>query len=114
MGVPDTSLPHEDLRATLAARRDLGPAYEDALVDSFIEKLDNEITARVQAEVARRQEVKPAKPDNSQIPIALGIAGHRHPADRHRGQPGGSFGLLLAWGGIVLVNMAAAIRRKRI
>lgn len=111
--VPDTSLPHEDLRATLAARRDLGPAYEDALVDSFIEKLDNEITRRVQAEVARRGEIKPAKPDNSHIPIALGSLGIGVPLTAIAVSQAGSFGLMLAWGGIVLVNMAAAIRRKR-
>ncbi|GAA1018133.1 hypothetical protein Aple_089550 [Acrocarpospora pleiomorpha] len=114
--MPDTSLPRDDLRATLEARRDLGPEYEDALVDSFLEKLDSEITARVRAEVAVHQSkagVKPPKPDNSHIPVALGSLGIAIPLTAIAAGNAGTPGLFLAWGGIVLINLAYALGRRR-
>ncbi|WP_204040943.1 hypothetical protein [Acrocarpospora phusangensis] len=114
--MPDTHLPREELRATLEARRDLGPEYEDALVDSFLEKLDREITARVRAEVATASShpgQKPAKPDNSHIPVALGSLGIAIPLTAIAAGNAGVVGLFLAWGGIVLINVAYALGRRR-
>jgi hypothetical protein len=43
-----------DLRATLGARRELGPEYDQVLADSFVERLDTLVAARVADELARR------------------------------------------------------------
>ena len=52
----------EDLRATLAARQELGPDFEPAIIESFVERLDRTIETRVDALVsARLAESQPAK-----------------------------------------------------
>lgn len=117
--VPDTPFPRDDLRATMEARRDLGPDYEDALVDSFLEKLDHELTARVRAEVANQhlpqQQGAPekAKPDNSHIPVALGSLGLAIPLTAIASSNAGNVGLFLAWSSIVIINVAYALGRRR-
>lgn len=52
----------EELRAALAARQELGPDFEPAIIESFVERLDRTIEARVDALVsARLAESQPAK-----------------------------------------------------
>ncbi len=106
-------MPRQDLRATLEARRDLGPDYEDALVESFLEKLDREITARVQAEVASQSPKVQPKPDMTHIPIALGSMGIGIPLTAIAANFAGAAGLFLAWSGIVVINVAYALSRRR-
>lgn len=48
-----------DLQATLAARRELGPEYDDHFLDALVEKL----TAKVRQEVASAP--RPAAPSNA-------------------------------------------------
>lgn len=43
-----------DLRASVEARRELGPDMEDQLVESFLARLDNRIAAKVDEQVARQ------------------------------------------------------------
>ncbi|GIH99691.1 hypothetical protein [Planobispora takensis] len=43
-----------ELRATVAARRDLGPEFEDSLIEGFLEKVDLEIDRRVDERIARQ------------------------------------------------------------
>ncbi len=52
----------EDIRAAAAAHRELGPEYSDAVVASFIEKVDRALAARVEARLGDRERSKPAKP----------------------------------------------------
>jgi len=52
--VPEPEPRREDLQAALGARRELGPEYEDAVLDSFLERVDKSIEARVDARVAER------------------------------------------------------------
>ena len=49
--------PHleQELRATLAARRELGPEADEALVQTFLEKIEREIDRRIQDGIAARQ-----------------------------------------------------------
>jgi len=42
----------EDIRAAAETHRDLGPEYSDAVVASFIEKVEREVAARVEARLA--------------------------------------------------------------
>ncbi len=47
-----TSLNPDDIRAAAEAHRELGPDYQPAVVDSFLEKVTREIDARVDARLA--------------------------------------------------------------
>ena len=67
--------PHE-IRAAAAAHKELGPEYSDAVIDSFLERVDREITARIDARlgpVSREQPVQPAQP-NSRRSVLTGVA----------------------------------------
>jgi len=105
----------QDMRATIEARRDLGPEYEAALVDSFVSRLDATIAHRVRAELhaSGAPTAKPRKNTNSSIPIALGSMGIGIPLTAIAAQNAGTAGLLLAWGGIVAINFAHALSRWR-
>ena len=42
----------DDIRAAARAHSELGPEYHDAVVESFLAKIDNEISARINAQMA--------------------------------------------------------------
>jgi hypothetical protein len=44
---PEELVPRDELRATLAAQRELGPAYEDEVLDRFAAELERRIEARL-------------------------------------------------------------------
>jgi len=46
--------PQSDLRATVAARRELGREMEDPLIEGFLARLDQHIDARVDQQVQQR------------------------------------------------------------
>ena len=69
---------------TLAARRELGDAHDDALVAGFLDRIDRELDRRIDERIAQRTPVKrrasPLHPGNIAvcipiIAIAGGIAG---------------------------------------
>ncbi|MEV0612203.1 hypothetical protein AB0I81_02695 [Nonomuraea sp. NPDC050404] len=99
----------DELQATLDARRDLGPDYEAALVDSFVERLDATIAARVQAELHHHGAMPRKRPNPTapMVPIVLGSLGIGIPLTAVSASAG-PFGLVIAWLSIVLVNVAAA------
>ena len=55
-----------DVHAAVEARRELGPAYEDEIVDSLLAKIDQRLEDRKPAPVARRGGI---------TPLALGALG---------------------------------------
>ncbi|MEU9144887.1 hypothetical protein [Streptomyces sp. NPDC048349] len=111
----------KELDATLDARRELGPEYESALVDSFVEKVDTQVRRRL-AEERLSAARSPAGPGPSAlaeggfgerfgfavitlvlaIPLSAIAAAHAHLA-----------GLLVAWGGVLGVNFIHAAKRLR-
>ncbi|MGH3415130.1 MAG: hypothetical protein ACRDVE_11355 [Actinocrinis sp.] len=118
----------QEIAAALAARRELGPEYEDAIAASLAEKVEREIAARVSAAQLSAMQmqvnaVQPnaprqrRQPDGSTegrwigvasliagIPVTGIVAGTSH----------GSVGAIaVAWGGIALVNMAHAFGRRK-
>ncbi|WP_432933755.1 hypothetical protein ACQPZZ_18785 [Microbispora sp. CA-135349] len=113
---PAASSTREDLRAVMAARRDLGPEYEDALVDSFLDKLDVEIAARVRNEVAaqlhHRPPGPPVKQKDSAVGVVMGSLALGIPLTGIAVGNAGLPGLFLSWGGIIAVNFAYAISRR--
>ena len=99
-----------DLEAAIAARAELGREYEPALVESFVERLEATIAARVEAEVERRA----PQPEDRTAPFVLGIVslGTGIPITAIAGGIGELPGIMVAWAGIVGVNVAHALSRR--
>ncbi|MBB5078418.1 hypothetical protein [Nonomuraea endophytica] len=106
----------DELQATLDARRDLGPEYEQALVESFVERLDATIAARVRAELDIHGP-RPGKNHKSStsalIPIALGSLGLSIPLTAIAASAAGPAGLVMAWLAIITVNIVASVAIMR-
>ncbi|CAL9515745.1 hypothetical protein SUDANB70_03745 [Streptomyces sp. enrichment culture] len=112
----------KELAATLQARRELGEEYESALVDSFLEKVDQRIDGAVERRVRRQmaeQQMTAAR--DSRAPKATDSWGERFgfgivslvlavPLSAIGGGVGQLPGLLVAWAGIVGVNVVQAAR----
>jgi hypothetical protein len=119
--MPDYQDIRQDMRATIEARRDLGPDYEAALVESFVERLDESIARRVRAEMhaAGGRSPHPSHPSpppkggNGSVPIALGSMALGIPLTAIAAQSAGPAGLLLVWGSMVAINLAHALGRWR-
>jgi hypothetical protein len=66
----------QEIRAAAETHKELGPEYSDAVIESFLERVDREITARVDARlgpVSRQQPVQPAQ-SNSRRTLLTGVA----------------------------------------
>ncbi|MFI5689272.1 hypothetical protein [Streptomyces sp. NPDC051636] len=112
----------KELDATLQARRELGEEYESALVDSFLEKVDQRIDGAVERRVRRRlaeQQLQVAR--GSRAPKTGDSWGERFgfglvslvlaiPLSAIGGGIAHLEGLLTAWAGIVGVNVVQAAR----
>ena len=92
-------------------RRELGPSYDAALVDSFAERIERAIAERVEDQLARRREVAAGGRRSGRPPAGAGRSSRWSPAipisivlgvDRTTSPRCSSPG-----SGIVLVNMAA-------
>jgi len=105
----------EEIRAAAETHNELGPAYRDAVIDSFLDKVGREIDARVNARLVQQQAVQPPARERrgrsgspmalAIISMALGIpitaivvAAGKHPA--------GFVGLLVVWIAITAINIA--------
>ncbi|MET8827762.1 hypothetical protein ABZX40_19750 [Streptomyces sp. NPDC004610] len=121
MDAQDADLKKE-LNATLHARRDLGEEYEFALVDSFLEKIDQRIDGEVERRVRRQfAEQRMTAARDSRSPTATDSWGERFgfgivslvlaiPLSAIGGGVADLPGLLVAWAGIVGVNVFQAVR----
>ena len=61
----------EDIRAAAEVHNELGPEYSDAVVASFVDKVEAEVAARVQARLAAQPPRQPAW--YRRRPLATGI-----------------------------------------
>ena len=121
MEARDTDL-KKDLDATLQTRRELGEEYESALVDSFLEKVDQRIDGAVERRVRRQfaeQQMEAAR--DSRSPKATDSWGERFgfgivslvlavPLSGIGAGVEGLRGLIVSWVGIVGVNVVQAAR----
>ena len=64
----------DDLAAAIGARRELGKEYEDAVVDSFVARLDQRIAERVDEQLAERLGSKPTAKAPASAPAKEGAA----------------------------------------
>ncbi|NUP23385.1 MAG: hypothetical protein HOZ81_46495, partial [Streptomyces sp.] len=123
MDARDTELKKE-LNATLEARRELGDEYESALVDSFMEKVDQRIDGAVERRMRRQlaeQQMVVARGSRTPKPTDSDSFGERFgfgivtlivavPLSGIGGGVAGLSGLLVTWVGIVGVNVVQAVR----
>ncbi len=58
-GMSTSPVSPEDIRAAAAIHQELGPEYSDAVVAAFLDKVDKEVTARVDARLAEASRGKP-------------------------------------------------------
>jgi hypothetical protein len=66
----------QEIRAAAEVHKELGPEYGDAVIESFLERVDREITARVDARLGpmpREQPVQPAQ-SNGRRMLLTGVA----------------------------------------
>ena len=121
----------DEVRASAAAHRDLGPAYDTAVAEGLVERIGEEIDRRVDARLAgrvpstrpprSRREPAPGRPGAGAVVLALGSMGLAigatgavlHPGDSPPGQVTGGQSVLIAliWIVIGVVNVAYAQRR---
>ena len=118
-----SSLTPDEIRAAAETHRDLGPDYQSAVIESFLDKVGREIDARVDARVAAAQPyipaAPPAKPATRErsafvlaivsmslgIPLtALTVTAGQHPV--------GIGGLLVVWIAIAVINVAYSWHAK--
>src|SRR5271169_82176 len=118
----------EEVQASAAAHRDLGPGYETAVAEGLVERIGEEIDRRVDARLfgqlqapapSRPRRVRePGRPGVAAVFLALGsmalaigaTAAVLHPGD-NQGPSGGQMVLVaLIWIVIGVVNLAYARR----
>jgi cytochrome P450 len=110
-------LDRSEIEAVIETRRDLGPEYEPALVDSFVEKVEAAIEQRVDARLAARQRSQAMERRHSGQQLALGIVslvlGIPITAITLAVGDGSLIALMIAWVGIAVVNIAYAWQGRR-
>lgn len=93
----------DELESAVEARRELGPEYEDAVLDSFVEKVERRMEERLTA--------APAKNSPPTLAVPLGSLGLAIPLLGVAGGTAGLAGVIAVCIAVVLVNIAYALRR---
>ena len=96
----------QELEATIAARRELGPAHDAELIAGFLDRIEREIDRRVDERVAARG---PRKPGSS--PLHPGNLALCIPIVAIAGGIGGTAGLIVAFVALASVFVLAELRR---
>ncbi|GAA1568693.1 hypothetical protein GCM10009678_59330 [Actinomadura kijaniata] len=113
-----TPLPREDLVAAMAARRELGPDYDDAFVESLADRIEETLRTRMAIQqredhrVARTADRQARSERGSTLALAIVSLVAAVPLSGIGAGTEGLAGLLTVWIGIVLVNVAFAVRSR--
>ncbi|MDF5757156.1 hypothetical protein [Spongiactinospora sp. TRM90649] len=125
--MPENTLPRDDMRATIEARRDLGPDYESALVEGFLDKVDDAIATRIDAALTARMgpppppqahyppyppPPAPPKGRHAHVWLALGTMTLGIPLGAIGAGTAGFAGFLLVLVAIVAVNVVAGLHTR--
>lgn len=109
LSVAISSMSADEIRAAAETHSELPPEYQNAVIESFIAKVDREIDARVDARLASHGRMPGLRRPRSAaffvlttlvmaIPLsAIAAAAGAHPA--------GFWGLLVVWAGVVAINV---------
>lgn len=108
--VSSTSLTHDEVRAAAETHRELGPDYQTAVIESFLDKVGREIDARVDSRLAMAQPGgrAPRQPGRGG-PLALAIVslGVGIPLTGiTEGTHSGLVALAVIWAAIAVINVA--------
>jgi len=118
----------EEVQASAAAHRDLGPGYDTAVAEGLVERIGEEIDRRVDARMFGNPQA-PARPRRAPVPGRIGVgrvflalgsmglaigatAAVLHPGDNPSGTISGGQGVLIAliWIVIGVINVTYANR----
>ncbi|GAA4519646.1 hypothetical protein GCM10023191_095460 [Actinoallomurus oryzae] len=103
-----SELPRDDLAASLAARRELGPDYDAAFADA--------IAARIEQSAALRDATAAAN-EKAERAVALTVLcvtlGVSIPTSAIAASYAGLSGLVVVWAALVAINVAFALRPRR-
>jgi hypothetical protein len=119
VSVSTSSFSREEVRAAAEIHGEIGPDYQAAVVDSFLDKVGREIDARVDARLAARAAAQPPAPARKPIApalvllstmvagiplsaIAVGVGPN----------PAGTAGLFIIWVAITVINVAYALGNR--
>ncbi|QFG20060.1 hypothetical protein [Actinomadura sp. WMMB 499] len=111
-------LPREDLAAALAARRELGPDYDDAFIETVVDRIEEALDARAGSAPAQRRRpapaAAPARPDRDHS-LALAVLSllAAIPLTAITALNAGLGGLIFTLVMIVLLNVTYAFRPRR-
>jgi hypothetical protein len=108
--VSSTSLTPDEVRAAAETHRELGPDYQTAVIESFLDKVGREIDARVDARVSMAQPGVPAPRQRGQgasLALAIVSLGVGIPLTGIiEGLHGGLVALAVVWAAIAVINVA--------
>ena len=94
-----------ELEATVAARKELGPAHEDELIAGFLDRIDREIDRRVEQKLERRGGHR-----RHGLPLPAQL-GPMIPIVIFAGVFGGTVGIVFALAAVVLLVLVNELRR---
>lgn len=118
MAAGDGSIERTEVEAVLETRRELGQSYDAALVDSFADRVEAAVAARVAAETVQRQHGDRDRASAGPRQLALGIvstvAGIPVTAVSLAltNDPAGLVAMVIGWGGLVGINAAHAVQAR--
>jgi hypothetical protein len=104
----------EDVESMVGARRELGEELEPAVVDAFLDRVEHAIDARVDAKLAearRRMRSGGGMDADKRLALSIVSLGTGIPITAIAAEQGGVLGILIAWVGIVGVNVAQRFSR---
>ncbi|MGC9962727.1 MAG: hypothetical protein ABSE47_12625 [Acidimicrobiales bacterium] len=94
----------------LAARRELGDEYDRAFVEGVLERVSAEVDTRVDERMAEMGKMRPSRRRRGSTGMTVYSLIFGIPISAIAGSQAHLAGLAVAWGGIVLVNIANAWR----
>ena len=106
MSTPE--LPRDDIAASLAARRELGPDYDAAFAEAVAERIERAVAAR-RPVVAESEKAERAMA-LTVVCVTLGVS---IPVTAIAAGQTGLPGLLIVWAALVAINVAFALRPRR-
>ncbi len=115
----DSPVSPDEFRAAAEVHRELGPEYDKAVVESFLERLGPEIDARVDArvsQVAREVGAGAGQPSTPSMKLAITSMALGIPLTAivatSGDHPVGLVGVLIIWLAIAIINVAYAISSR--
>jgi hypothetical protein len=105
----EARITRDDVASTVGARRELGDEMEPAVVEAFLDRVERAIDARV---TESRPAARSESGAGSSIALSIASLVTGIPITAIAAEAGGVIGIIVAWAGIVGVNLAHARQRR--